>query len=206
MKTKSISLILVLAILITIGGVYAAWLYAETPLNAVHGHVGSFGLATAVVNNSKGTITVDGSNAHLSIDQAADNDYTAKLTASGSITVTFQPSDVFAHSHQDLTSIDMQYALVTTGDPATFTCPYATGDSLLFKDFDTTKKTITLTKMTTGENAGAFVGSIDAEDLLTLLKINEFKLDTIEKHTAFSAKVGTFGNIGVEITELPDTP
>ena len=98
-------------------------------------------------------------------------------------------------------------ALVTTGDPGTFTCNDGTGEKVLFTQFDTsTKTTIRLTKMTTGENAGSFVGSIDAEDLLDLLAIDSFVLDTIEKHTAFSAKVGTFGNIGVEITELPETP
>ena len=199
MKTKFISLILVLAICVTIGGVYAAWLYAETPMTAVHGHVGSFGLATAVVNNSKGTIEVNGGNAHLVIDQAAADDYTAQLKAEGDVVITFKPSDVFVNSNKDLTEIEMNYKLVTSGDPENFTCNDGTGAKKLFTTFDTaTVKTVTLTKQ-----GDVYVGSVSAQSLLDdgLIAINTFVLDTIEKHADFSAQVGTYGNIGIEVSE-----
>ena len=200
MKTKSISLILVLAILITVGGVYAAWLYAETPLTAVHGHIGSFGLATAVINNSKGTIEVDGSNAHLSIDQTAADDYTANLVATGDVVITFRPSEVFTNSNQGLTQFTMVYKLVTTGSPDTFKCDDGTGEKLLFAKFDTTTtKDIIMVR----QADGTYKGTISAQSLISdnLIAINDFTLDTIEKHTAFSARIGTFGNIGIEVSE-----
>lgn len=204
MKTKSLSLLIALALLITIGGVYAAWIYAETPLTAVHGHIGSFGLANAVINNSKGTITVDASNAHLTIDQKASNDYTATLTASGTITFTFSPSDVFKNSNPNLDEYTMNYSLTTdNASPMTFTVPDGTDDDKqLFRTFDTTITTeIVLQKNASGN----FVATINASDLIKsdapLIAINTFTLDTYKKYTDFSNKLGTFGNIGIQIAE-----
>ena len=199
MKTKLISLILVLAICITVGGVYAAWLYAETPMTAVHGHIGSFGLATAVVNNNKGTISVNGDNAHLSLDQKAADDYTAVLKASGDVVITFTPSEVFVNSNKDLTEIVMNYKLVTSGNPAIFTCNDGTGEKLLFKTFDIT----TVQQVTLRKQGNVYIGSVSAQSLLddSLIEINDFVLDSIEKHTDFSVKIGTYGNIGIEVSE-----
>lgn len=198
-KTKFISLILVIAICITVGGVYAAWLYAETPMTSVHGHIGSFGLATAVVNNAKGTIEVNGANAHLTLDQTAADDYTAELKASGDVVITFTPSEVFANSNKDMTEIVMDYKLVTSGDPANFKCDDGSGEKLLFKTFDIdTVKQVTLRKQ-----GNVYIGAVSAQSLLDdgFIEVNEFVLDTIEKHTAFSTKIGTFGNIGIEVSE-----
>ena len=196
MKTRSLCIIFAFAICITIGGVYAAWLYAETPLTAVHGHIGSFGIADASINNAKGTIAVSAAGAHLSIDQSAPNDYTAKLVADGTITVTFTPTQVFADSNQSLDEIVMKYKLVTTNTtPLDFVIIDST---TLFDKFDTTTETdITLTK----DGSGNYVGTLDASALLNLIEINEFKLETYERHQTASGKMGLFGNIGIEISE-----
>lgn len=199
MKTKSLSLLIALALCITVGGVYAAWIYAENDLVAVHGHIGSFGLSNAVINNSKGTITVDANAAKLIIDQKAANDYTGVLKAEGTITVTFVPSETFKNQHPDATTYDMQYYLVTTGNPDTFKADDGNGEKLLFTAFDTTTKdTITLEK----DGSGNFVGTIDASVLLDLIAINNFELNTYEKYQTFSQQIGTFGNIGVEVAEV----
>ena len=211
MKTRSISLLLVLALFVTIGGVYAAWSYAETPLAAIHGHFGSFGVANAVVNNSKGTITVNGDNAHLTLDQTAADNYTAKLVGSGNIILVFSPSEVWANSNADLTEVKMNYALTTTNaNPLAFKIPVGTEQIALFTKFDTTEKTeITLTKVTDSgsENYGKFVAELPAATIVeNLLAISSFKLETIEKHTAVSTAIGSFGNIGIELSEIPASP
>lgn len=207
MKTRSISLLLVLALFVTIGGVYAAWSYAETPLTAVHGHFGSFGVASAVVNNSKGTITVNGENAHLSLDQTAADNYTAKLVGSGNIVLIFSPSEVWANSNANLLQVKMNYSLTTTNTaPCEFKIPVGNEQIALFTEFNTADKTeITLTKVTDSgsENYGKFVAELPAATIVeNLLEISSFKLDTIEKHTAASAAIGSFGNIGIELSEI----
>ena len=206
MKTKSLSLLLALALCITIGGVYAAWIYVETPMNAAHDHIGSFGLASAQTNHLKGTFTVDASNAHIRIDQTADGNYVGKLTAEGVITVKLAPSESFVAQNPGLTQITMKYGLKTdNAAPTTFTCPHSTTgntDQVLFSKFDLTNKyDILLTK----DSSGNYVGEISASALIAdgtgFLAINSFTLDTHAKYTAFSTKLGTFGNIGIEITD-----
>lgn len=200
MKTKSLSLILMLALIITIGGVYAAWTYAETPLSAVHGHLGSFGLSNAVINNSKGTITVDATNAHLVIDQTSSTDYTAKLDATGTITFTFTPSEIWKETNETVTEITMQWKLVTTGNPDTFEIDDGNGAKKLFTTFDDDTKTdVIMSKNLEGK----FVGTLDASALKSLITINTFTLDSYEDYEAFSTKLGTFGNIGIELSEKP---
>ena len=197
MKTKRLSLLLVLALCVTIGGVYAAWVYAETPMTAVHGHIGSTGLANASVNNSKGTITVNADAAHLVIDQTDTNDYTAKLTATGDIAFVFTPSQIFRDSNPDLEAVEMEYRLTTTNAaPTEFKNTDGTEKNLFTKFDTTTTKSITLTK-----NGDVYTATISAEALLEFVEINTFKLDTYEKYQAFSIILGTFGNIGVELSE-----
>ena len=199
MKTKSLSLLIVLALCITVGGVYAAWIYAENDMQAVHGHIGSFGLTNAEINNSKGTITVDASQAHLAIDQTSATNYTGMLKATGSITITFNPSETFKNQHAGETTFAMKYYLVTTNTaPTTFTCDDGTGEKALFTEFDTTTKTdITLTK----GGDGKYTVTLDATVLLDLIAIDDFVLDTYEKYQTFSQKLGSFGNIGIEVVE-----
>ena len=198
MKTRVLSLLIALAILITVGGVYATWLYAETDMTAVHGHIGSFGLASAEINNSKGTFTVDASSAHLVIDQNSANDYTAKLSATGNIVVKFTPSTIFSNSNPDLTTFNVEYALVTdNADPTNYKANDGTGEKALFTKFDTATQT-TLPLVKTGD---FYTATVDASVLLDLIQINTFELDTYTKYTAFSAQVGVFGNIGFEVTE-----
>ena len=203
MKTKSLSLLLILAICITIGGVYAAWIYAETPLTSVHGHVGSFGLSNASVNNSKGTLSVNAEAAHLTIDMNNPSDptaadaYKAVLKATGNITFTFTPSNAWLGSNAGVTSIVMEYSLTTTGNPGTFKINDGNGEKLLFTTFNTTDAIdVTLTK-----SGDVFTATVAADTLLPLIEINDFVLDTFEEYEAFSATLGTYGNIGVAIAE-----
>ncbi len=199
MKTKYISLLIALAMLVTMGGVYAAWVYAETDMTSVHGHIGSFGLANAEINNSKGTITVDASNAHLTIDQTSASNYNANLTATGTILVKFSPSEIYKNSNPDKTEFAMKYHLVTdNANPMAFTCHDGNPEKPLFTNFDTTTTTnLTLIK----QPDGTYQTTVQATELLTLMTIDTFKLDTHAKYVAFSSKVGTFGNIGLEVSE-----
>ncbi len=206
MKTRSISLLLVLALFVTIGGVYATWVFAETPLNAVHGHIGGFSLSDASTNNGKGTITVTASNVQLTIDQAAVNNYHAVLKSNEAVvTVVFHPSSTWANTNADIDEIIMQYNLKTdNAAPMDFKVADKNLNETitLFKTFNTSlKDDITLTKQTEGDNAGAFVGTIPASALLSLIELNDFTIESYAQYEKVSGKVGSFGNIGIEISE-----
>lgn len=204
MKTRVLSLLIALAILVTVGGVYATWMYAQSDMTAVHGHIGSFGLASAEINHPQGTFTVDATNAHLIIDQKGTSDYTAELRAEGAITVKFTPSDTFKNTNKDKVTFDVTYSLVTdNANPLGFLVPDGTGgESALFERFDTgTQKPLSLTK-----NGDVYTATVQAEDLLELIAIKTFTLDSYAKYTAFSAKVGVFGNIGFQVDDVTLAP
>ena len=93
---KKISIILVLALLLTIGGVYASWGYAQGAIgNAIDsmdvGEGKNIFLTEAINTNSAGTISVDAENAKIKIDDP-DNDHIADLEYTGDIVITFKPS------------------------------------------------------------------------------------------------------------------
>ena len=200
MKTKLISLILVLAICITVGGVYAAWMYSETPMNAVHGHIGSFGLTSATVNIAKGTVTVNAEGAHLALDQG--DGYVAVLGANGTIEVTFAASDTYMESNENPATVQMRYRMVSTNaNPTAHLCSDGENTQPLFNKFVTDEYTnFTLTR--DGETSN-YKATIDATVLLNWMEVNEFVLNTYAKYETFSAGVGQFGNIGVEVSEIP---
>ena len=207
MKTKAISLILVLAMLITIGGVYAAWMYAEKDLTAVHGHLGSFGLSNAVLNISKGTVTVDASQAHLTIDQTDTADYTAKLVATGTITITFEPSETFMNTYGEDT-YEMYFGLKTDNtNPTNYLIPDPDDNNNLkplFTKFDVSVPTTAKVQLTKKSSGTTYVyeGTLDASVLTDRITLNTFVLDSYADYEAFSKKVGAFGNIGIEVSEI----
>lgn len=93
---KKISIILVLALLLTIGGVYASWGYAQGAIgNAIDsmdvGEGKNIFITEAINTNSAGTISIDATATQIKIDDP-DNDHIAELEYTGDIVITFTPS------------------------------------------------------------------------------------------------------------------
>lgn len=87
---KKLSLLMALAMLITIGGVYATWSYSEGVMyTKVHEHF-TISIAGAVSEDAKGVITVDTSGLSILIDN--DGNYVPEMTISGAIKVYFKPA------------------------------------------------------------------------------------------------------------------
>ena len=97
----------------------------------------------------------------------------------------------------------MQWKLVTTGNPDTFEIDDGNGAKKLFTAFDDDTKTDVIMDK---NSEGKFVGTLDASALTSLITINTFTLDSYEEYEAFSITLGTFGNIGVELSEKTVTP
>ncbi len=88
---KKLSLLMALAMLITVGGVYATWTYSEGVMSTkVHEHF-NISLVGATSTNAKGTLTVDPSGLSIVIDN--DGNYAPEMTVSGSVKVYFKPAD-----------------------------------------------------------------------------------------------------------------
>ena len=86
---KKISLLLVLIMCVTIGGVYAAWIYSESTAGTVDQTI-THGMETATGESAVGILEIIHNDAAVLIDQGEN--YHAKLVTKGSITVRFTPN------------------------------------------------------------------------------------------------------------------
>ena len=108
---KKISALIVLAMIVTIGGVYATWNYAMDGVDGV-GVDTQVTLTEKIVSTSQGTIDVDTSGLTIQIDDA-NNDYHGELVIDGQIDITFT-ADPYADSDIKTNGLPMQYELSVT--------------------------------------------------------------------------------------------
>ena len=121
--TSKISLVIAIALLISVGGVYAAWTYIDymfTEADMVARDVGVVLAASSVSTNTtakSGVITVEGGRNSLEIDQdTTENDYSGKLlwSSNSPATVKYTPNrDVTSNGDNETAAPDKIDILVT---------------------------------------------------------------------------------------------
>lgn len=190
---KKISLLIALCLILTIGGVYAAWNYAQGNVtNAIDsmdvGTGKNIYITEAVVGNAKGTINVDANAATIVIDNA-DNNHVAEVDYSGDIVITFTPN---AGADPDVISdgIKLQYTLVCSSG-----WEY-NGKAI----FASSSAPITL-------NGGAATKSVtipasEWSDLLTFNGGADLTLSTADAYQTFHDALHT-GMITITVSEAP---
>ena len=192
-----------LATVVTVGGVYATWSFAEKDAAAANTTVN---VAMTGVNSSteKGTLSVKvmGPNGYtLAIDDS-NNDHYAEIMATGVVTVTFKPS---ADASSDVKSngIDVQcvisYEAYSNG-PASLT-EWKYDGKQIFNIINAAEDPIVLEKedATFNSETGEFVWTIEAEDVGIALK-NEFFIDTLEKYNQMNAELAK-GSFKLTVSE-----
>ena len=112
---KKLTVIIALMLVVTIGGVYATWNYAQGEVLAVDEYLDgtTTRITEKVIDTAKGKIAIDDSNFSIVIDDA-NNDKQAELVVSGSIQVTFTPSDG-ADETVTASGIPLQFTISHTG-------------------------------------------------------------------------------------------
>ena len=88
---KKLSVLVMLILCITIGGVYATWIYTSSTISSVDRTI-SHGLESVNTDGDVGVFKIEANNINVAIDQTAEGDYTAKLVITGQITVRFTPN------------------------------------------------------------------------------------------------------------------
>ena len=163
---KKLTLLIALALCITVGGVYAAWSYAESTAVASSTIAPQVKL-TATNNTTKGTITFEGTPT-VAIDQADDN-HNAKLDWSNPVvTVKFTPA---AGTTATKINVDITVVLPTN----TFTT--SAGDYLVFKHADGDAQTFTVRVNDVDANGQTF----DLSEHIT----TQLRLPTLADYNAF---------------------
>lgn len=202
MKAK-LAVLGLLSTVVTVGGVYATWSFAEKDAASANTTVN---VAMTGVNSSteKGTLSVRvmGTNGYTLAVDDSNNDHIAEIMATGMVTVTFKPS---ADASSDVKSngIDVQcvisYEAYTNG-PASLT-EWKYDNLQIFKIVNDESHPIILDNedATFNSETGEFVWTIEAEDVGIALQ-NEFFIDTLEKYNLMNAELAK-GSFKLTVSE-----
>lgn len=173
MKIKSLSMILMLALCLSVSGVYATWTYAEAEV-ASEDTTAQLSIDEAVVSGAAGTLAVDASG--LSMKIVNEGGYKTKLAVTGSVTITLAPTEGTAAS-----KVPTAFTWSISATDAALTAAHGT-DKIL-TSVDTTAQNITLN----AENS--YTVTIQASEIAALIDLTEITLETSDEHAAYKAIV-----------------
>lgn len=201
---KKMTVLASLALAVTIGGVYAAWNYAEEGVTAAYA-TGTVGITGVEGKTTKGTLSASGTNLAIKVDDVATDIYqhTTVLTwnAEGFFTVTFTPNsnattDVKANGidlEWYVTLADTSNQIVT--DLSTVVFDYDPTDDKaaeqIYTSIDSSKTKIESTPAKKNAS-GAFVFTISAGDVLGKVDLAEITLETEDMHNKYSAVLNQY--------------
>ncbi len=203
---KKLSLILALVLCITIGGVFANWIYAGTNAGDLHHHMANIALSDVNKTTKIGTYSVEQGDdtIKIKIDQksqtAGSYDYDTVLVVTGSMKITFTPNEIYTGG-----APTANFVLTSVNDVTSFKfnddiyTKETKGDRAIFNKFDKTTATPLTFKEVEGSNV--YEATITAEMIRSLIEINTFTLPTQAAYTEFSTALGTIGQIGVEVID-----
>ena len=190
---KKISLLIILVLCVTIGGVYATWVYSQSDDVADITGAKAVTMTEATFTGTYGTYTVDTSGLTMVVDPKEGTAHTTALKITGSLIINFTPN-VHAPEQVKLNAI-----------PSTFTFSLSNSDWKYagqdIMTIDTEKHDITWGEP--GEN-GVFSYEISASTLASYITLTEFVLDTKADYDAYDL-VLTNGQIVVSISDGKST-
>ncbi len=196
---KKLTVLASLALAVTIGGVYAAWNYAEEGVTAAYA-TGTVGITGVEGKTTKGALSASGTNLAIKVDDVVnDKQHITELTfnADGFFTVTFTPN---SNATEDIKTngIDLEW-YVTLADTSNqivkdvssvkfdYGTEDTTDDKAIYTSIDSSK-----TKIARGDddendgNESVFTYKVSLGDVMKKVKLAEIKLETETMHNAYS--------------------
>ena len=185
---RKISLIIVLALCITIGGVYAAWTYSETTKITDGNATKALQMADVVNGGTSGVFSVNTENLVLTIDDT-NGDHYPELVGSGTVTVTFTPgmgatndiktNGVKAYTSLSVSNNDWTFAdghgttgqILTIADDATHTIARADAANAAFKWVK--------------QNDGTFTCTFEGANIAQHIQLNQYLLDSYDLYQEY---------------------
>lgn len=202
---KKLSVVLALVLCVTIGGVFANWIYAGTNATNLHHHMANIVLSDVNSETKIGTYSVvqGDDTIKIKIDQknstAGSLDYHTVLSVTGSMTITFTPNALYTGgaptakftlaSENDVSQI--KFSDVAYGGQL--------NDVAIFSKFD--KTTETPLTFTDADADGIYEATITADDIKALITVNEFLLPTETAYNAFAGVLSGIGKIGINVID-----
>ena len=184
---------------VTIGGVFANWIYAGTNATNLHHHMANIVLSDVNSETKIGTYSVvqGDDTIKIKIDQKSSSDYHTVIIVTGSMTITFTPNALYTGG-----APTAKFTLASENDVSTLKfSDVAYGGTLdnkeIFSKFD--KTTETDLTFTDTDSDGIYTATISAEQIKALISVNEFLLPTETAYDAFALVLGSLGKIGINI-------
>ena len=203
MRTKMLTLVVCLALCLTLGGVYATWYYAlGDDVADQHQHL-SLSMGVAQNSGEYGSYNVDLTGFSMSVEpkgEESDEVHKTALVITGQIVLTFTPglystTDVKDHAVATTwnlgTSINQETAWTYNGQRI-FTV-------------DTGARTIGAANSGVADKwvdqaGGTFTYTINAATIASMITMTEFDLDTKVDYDAFTTALGQ-GQIGITVSD-----
>ena len=188
---KKLGFVIMIALVLTVGGVYATFDYAQNDV-ASQDAVLTKTIAGTKTDNAKGTIAIDVETFQLKIDDVGVKDLKTGLETQGFVTVTFTPAQGADGSVAD-EGIDLKLEIAFENNTYTQNgTPYE-----LFKTTLPSGTTSVALGKGTKNSAGAFEYQVQ---LGNYLAVNEIPLPTLADYDAFSAWFTDVNNAKITIT------
>lgn len=179
---KKLKLLIVFAVILAVGGVYATWIYAGNELTPVTGNV--TGTVTTKEEVEKGTLSVTNT-LQITFDQK-DAEYHAKISVEGSLVITYTKGTAADAPN----SVNLQYSIASNN---------ATWD-----DVDVLTLTGDYTDVELGSVTSGSSVTITAEQIQALLSVGDFALETASEYDQFKAYIEALTNGLLTITVSED--
>ena len=191
-KMKKLGLIILMALVLTVGGVYATFNYAQKEVQPVNATLNK-SLATVNTETAKGTIETNVEGFLLKIDDTG-NDLKTGLVAQGNVTVTFTPAKG-ADGSVVTDGVNLKLEISFTGNTYT-------QNGVAYDVFKTTDKYNASTGVVLGTGTkndvnGKFEYTVELSQYFT---VSAIPLPTLTDYNAFSGWFTTPGNAVVTIT------
>lgn len=211
---KKLSLLIALCMLLSIGGVYATWVYTDATMEAGHHHFG-LNMASVTSGVSKGSIAVlaaaeGASTLKISLDDLGERDYVAEAVINGHIDIIFLPNGSGSQDVLD-NGVELQIEVVQE-NPVQYSGknvfniaahePMSIGNGVKI----TEENALTLFPgVDLTSYIGGFYYRVTAAqlNLSTLITVNDITLLTKPEYDAMERALTT-GAIGLSITEVTE--
>ena len=185
---KKLSILIALILCVTIGGVYATWVYSQSDDVADITGAKAITMTAATFTGTYGTYHVDTSNLSMVVDPKEGTAHTTALKITGDLVIGFTPNTYAPET------------VKAQGVPSTFAFSLSNNN---WKYNNTNIITVDVNKhdiVWTSDGNGAFTYTISAANLASYIKLTEFTLDTKTDYDAYDA-VLTNGQIIVSISD-----
>ena len=178
---------MLLCLCITIGGVYATWVYSQSDDVADITGAKAITMTEATFTGTYGTYSVDSSAVEMVVDPKEGTTHTTALKIEGDVVIKFTPN-TYAPAEVKANGVPSTFAFSLSKNPWNY------ADTAIMI-VDTEKHNITWTPA-----GNYFTYTITADDLYDYITLTEFTLDTKAEYDAYDA-VLTEGQIVLTVSD-----